>query len=296
MKVAIKKIDKLKRNARIEVSGDEFQKERKAVISEHAKKLKVPGFRPGAAPLELLEKHHGSYLQEAFLKKTLPHFYQKALQQEGVVAVNLPRIYDVEVSREHLAFSAEFETKPELEIKESLYKGIAIKSTGIVVQEIDIEKAITSIKDQIKKTLHKDLTDSEIAKWASYPDVEEFRQALKVQLSVEKQKVRRQDVENQIRRHLLKNVKVDLPQSQIEEHHKQLVSRELYALQYRGLAPDDIEKYKSEIEAKLQPVAAEEIRLFYIFEAIARQEGFAADDGMIETVVGFILSQAKYVE
>jgi len=294
MKVEIKKVDKLKRTARVEVSGDEFQNEREAIFKEHTKKLKVPGFRPGTAPRELLEKHHGSYLQDALLKKALPYFYQKALQQEGLTAASLPRIFDVEVSPAHLAFSAEFETQPQLEINEGLYKGISVKNSPIAVEEIEVEKVITNVKEQIKKTLNKDLTDAEIAKWASYPDLETFRQAIRVQLSVEKIKARRQDIENQIRAHLLKNVKADLPKSQIEEYHRQLVNRELYALQYRGLSQGDIEKYKKEIETKLEPAAADEVKLFYIFEAIARKEGFAADDDMIETALSFILSQAHY--
>lgn len=42
----VKKIDKLKRTIKIEVSGEEFLKEKNQVYSKKAEGLKVPGFRP----------------------------------------------------------------------------------------------------------------------------------------------------------------------------------------------------------------------------------------------------------
>ncbi len=294
MKVEIKKIDKLKRTMRVEITGNEYLKEKDSVFKEKAKGLKTPGFRPGNVPMEILQKHHGPFLKDAFLNKAIPEFYQHALKQENIFSVTIPKISDIDMTSEKLVFSAEFEVKPEIEITDSQYKGIKIKAMPVKIQEIDIEKIITNIKEGIKSTLKKDFSDDEIAKWASYPKIQDFREAIKAQLMLEKTKERRQDIDEQIKTKLLKSIKVDIAKSQLEQHQKELVSREVYNLQYRGVSPEDVEKHKEEIEKKMKTVAEEEVKLFYIFDAIAQKEGIESNDKMINVVLGYILSVAEY--
>jgi FKBP-type peptidyl-prolyl cis-trans isomerase (trigger factor) len=294
MKIAIKKLDKLKREILVEVAGDEFVKEKNSIFKEKAKNLKVPGFRPGSAPMDILEKHHGPFLRDAFLNKAIPQFYQDALKQENIPAVSMPAISDVEMTSEKLLFRAEVEVRPEVKVEEFLYQGLKIKTKAIAVEEAEIEKVLTTMKDGIKKTLKKDLNDDEISKWASYPDMGDFRQVIKAQLTLEKAKTRRQDIDEQVKTKLLKAVNFDMPKAQVKQHEDELLNREVYNLQYRGVPAEDIEKYKDEIRKKIKPLAEEQVKLFYIFDAIAKGEGIESDDKMMDAVVGLILSQADY--
>jgi len=294
MKVEIKKIDKLKRNIKIEIKGDEFLSQKKETYEESSKKLKVPGFRPGSAPLDILEKHHGKILKEELLRKSVPFFYQKALEENKLSPAGLPKIYDVDLSADYLVFSAEFEARPEIDIKEDIYKGIKIKDSAADVKKEEIEKVITNIKEGIKKVLGKDYSDDDIAKWASYPDVDSFRQAIQVQLSLEKIKQRRQAIDTQIRQHLLKSFKSELPKAEIERHHKELVDREIHNLRMRGVSSEDLDKYKKDIEEKTKNLAFDEVKLFYVLEAIAKNEGIKVDNNFADVVLGFILSKAQY--
>ncbi|MBP7088011.1 MAG: hypothetical protein KBB01_01790 [Candidatus Omnitrophica bacterium] len=294
MKVEIEKIDKLKRKIKIEVSGQEFLNEKTQVYQQKSKELKTPGFRAGTAPLEILEKYHGNILKEELFRKVLPLFYQKALDDNKITAAGLPQIHDVELNNETLTFFVNFEVKPEIEVKEDLYKRIKIKDKKASVEEVEIEKVITNLKEQFKKTVNKDLTDEELAKWASYSDISSFREAIRIQLLVEKLKTRRQEIDKQIREKLLKTFQVDLPQSEVERYHKELLEREIYNLRLRGVSQEDIDKHKSVIEERLKPLASDEMKLFYILEAIAKNESIEIKDNFIDVVLGFILSQAEY--
>jgi len=294
MKVEVKKLDKLKRKITVEVKGEEFLKERDEAYRQNSKNLKVPGFRPGSAPKEILEKHHGDFLKNEFLKKSLPGFYQKALEENKMTPASSPDISDIEFKPDALVFSAEFEVRPEVEVKESLYKGIKIKDQKTEVKEVEIEKVLTNLKEGIKKTLNKDLDDEAIAKWAAYPCAADLREAIRAQLFLEKARQRRQKIDGQAREHLLKGVKINLPQSEVDRHHQELVNRELYNLRVRGVSQEDIDKYKKDLEDKLKPAAQDDIKLFYIFEAIARAEGIKIDDNLGDVIMGFILSEAKY--
>ncbi|MDD3295867.1 MAG: trigger factor [Candidatus Omnitrophica bacterium] len=294
MKVDIKKIDKIKRTIKVEACGEQFLGEKNKVYSAAAKKLKVPGFRPGSAPLDILEKHHSKALREELLQSALSLFYRQALEENKIIPASMPRIYDVELGTDKLSFTADFEIRPEIEVKEATYKEIKVKAKISEVKEIEIEKVITNLKEGVKKVLNKDLSDQDLARWASYANTEDLRQAIKGQLYVEKLRQRRQEVENQVKGQLLKSVKVDLPKAEVDRHHKELLDREVYNLSLRGISQQDLDKYKTDLETKLRPVAEEEIKLFYILEAIARQENIKAENNLADVVFSFVLSQAKY--
>ena len=80
----------------------------------------------------------------------------------------------------------------------------------------------------------------------------------------------------------------------VENHHKELVEREIHNLRMRGVSDTDVEKYKKEVEDKLKSAAEDEVKLFYILEAIAKKEGMKVDRSVAEVVFGFILSHAQY--
>jgi len=59
MKTEVKKIDGNKRELDIEVTGELIKNKFEDVFKHIAKEAKVPGFRTGHAPRDILEKHYG---------------------------------------------------------------------------------------------------------------------------------------------------------------------------------------------------------------------------------------------
>jgi FKBP-type peptidyl-prolyl cis-trans isomerase (trigger factor) len=294
MKIDVKKLDKIRRVLKIELSGEGFVKERNDAYVEIGKSLKVSGFRPGAAPLVILEKQHGNVLRDEFLNRHLPAYYNKAIEEQKLIPAGMPRIYDVKFTDDGLVFFAELEVRPDIELTDDTYKGIKVKDKKIEIKPEEIEKILTNLKGGVKKVTEKDLDDATLAKWACYPDVETLKEAIKTELFAQKNQERRKKINDQVIKHLIKEVKVELPKSEVERHHKQLIEREIYNLQSRGVSETEIEKYKKDLEEKTKPVAEDEVRLFYVLDAIARRENIKAEDNLVDVVLGFILSLAKY--
>lgn len=294
MKTEVTKVDKLKRKLKITVEAGELSEKKNEVYSEASKQLKVPGFRPGKVPVDVLEKHHAKVLQEKLLEQVIPLYYRKALEENEISAASTPNIYDVNLTADSLTFSADLEIRPEIEISDADYKGIKIKVNPVKVEEIEIEKVLTNIKEETKKVIQKDLNDDELAKWAGYPNLSDFRDAIKAQIHVEKLQQRRQSIDGQIGQHLLKKVKVEMPKSEVEHMRQELLNREIYNLRVRGIPENDIEKYKKEIEQKLETIAQEQLKLSYIIRAIAKNESIDAKNNLGEVVLGFVLSYAQY--
>ncbi|MFH1771929.1 MAG: trigger factor [Candidatus Omnitrophota bacterium] len=294
MKVEVTKLDKLKRKVKIFTDGEDFGKMKTEIYLEIGKQLKVPGFRPGTAPLEVLTKHHAKLLKEEYLKKALPYYYSFGLKEKNIFPASLPHIFDIELDDKSLTFCAEFEAKPEIEMSGNDYKGIKIKDTDTDVKEDEIEKARESLKDNIKKIYDKEPDDLSLAKWSGYSNAEKLKEALKAELHLEKLRQRRQNIEVQISRHLLDNVKVDVPGSEIKRRSEELLNSKIYELKNNGVSDEDINKYRDDLKEKLQSVAEHEVKLSYILEAIAKKENINAENNLGHTALGFILSCAKY--
>ena len=294
MKVEVKKLDGIKRVLKVEVHGDSFFKERDKAYLTISKDLKTPGFRPGTAPIDVLMKHHSSVLTERFLDEALPKYYQEALAAEKIVPAGYPRIYDVEMGLSGLTFFVELETRPEFELKVQQYRGMKIDEPMPVVKDDEVQKVLDNLKSQIAKVMARDVSEPEIAGWAGYAGTADLRAALSSEIMTEKLRVRRDKIYGHLIEQLLKTFKLDIPQSAVERQHHELVEREMYALKMRGVGDDDVEKYRKDIEEKLKPEAQDQVKLFYILEAIAAKENIKSDKNVSETVLGYIMSQAEY--
>jgi len=124
MKTEIKKLEGMKRELNIEVSGEVVKSKFEDVFVKISKSAKVAGFRPGHAPRDILEKHYASSAHEQVLKELVPDIYHEAIHKEGLDVVDYPQITDVKLDREKLAFKATFEISPEIEVRD--YKGIIV--------------------------------------------------------------------------------------------------------------------------------------------------------------------------
>jgi trigger factor len=293
MEVNVKKIDKLKHKLDIKLSGKEFTDKKDKFYQQASKKLKVPGFRPGTAPINIIKKHHGKTLQDEFIKQHLPLIYQQALEKSDITPAGLPQVSDIKITDQVLSFMAEVEVQPKIEVKEELYKSIKIKNQKTTPDSKQVEEMIKKFKEEVKKIAKKDLNEEKLAKWASYPDMDSFKDAIKTQIHLDSLQKRRQNIDNQIKTYLLKSVKVEVPKAEVERYHKQLVSRQIQQLQQQGIKQQDLEKYKSDFEKKLEPMAKDEVKFFYILRAIAKKEDIKEDQQMAEAVLGLILSEAK---
>ena len=297
MKTELKKINKLKRRLEIRVSEETLLKEKESIYKELSKSFKVPGFRPGTAPMSILEKHHGKVLREEFLKRAIPLYYSKALEENNLNPAGLPRISDVDFDDDKLSFTAEFEIKPEIDVEDKDYKGIKIRANRVEVQELEKEKVITQIKENIKKFAKKDLTDIEIAKWSGYDNIDSLKQALAAEILVNKLHARRTDIENFVAEELLKRVNIEAPKSVLDDHHSKLLDQEIYKLRMKGIKEQDLEKYTEDLKDKLKPLAEKQVKLYYILEKIAQKEFLEVTyNNIFEVVISYILSCAEYVE
>lgn len=134
----------------IEAAKDELLKFTSLVSEELSKNLKIDGFRPGKAPLFMVQKEVGedNFWAEV-IDKVVPEAYLTALVKEGITPIGAPAIKVTQfVPGEKLVFEAEVPVLPE--IKNLVYKDLKIKEEKSVVTKKDIEEATSVLLERSK--------------------------------------------------------------------------------------------------------------------------------------------------
>ncbi len=161
MQKTVEDINPTKKRFIIEVPADVLEKRITDALRNIGRNVKIPGFRPGKAPLSLLDKRFGREVETDVLEKIIPEYYMKAIKEENVTPVSPPVFENYDFKRrEPLKMTFTVEIRPE--IKDIKYDAIEVTDEDIVVTEEDVEETIERIKlekstyEQVKEQIQDD--------------------------------------------------------------------------------------------------------------------------------------------
>lgn len=140
-------IEGCKHELEITVPVEEIESETERAVSEIQKKAKLPGFRPGKVPANIVRTRFAQEVRQDVLESLVPKHLQKRFEQEELKVVGRPNVVDVHFEKgEPLRFKAEFEVAPEVELGE--YRGVTIHYSEPEVSEEDIANRIEQLREQ----------------------------------------------------------------------------------------------------------------------------------------------------
>ncbi len=290
MKSEIKKIDSTKRQIKVELRGEVVKNKFEEVFKRIGKEAKVPGFRQGHAPRDILEKNYSSQAHQMVLEELIPDTYAQVIKQENLDVVELPSISDVKLERDALSFSATVETNPEIPLKE--YKGLKVGYKKIEVTPEELKRTV----DSLRESRGIDAADESLARRMGYPDLQELQKALERQIFLQKDSQQRQRIESEVVEAVTKDLDFKLPQSMVERQLQELSRRTQLELAMKGAKRQDLEGQEKELKKKLEPEARKQVKVYLVMAAIARKEGIPLDDQMPQKVVEFLLKEANWQE
>lgn len=145
MQKTVEDINPTKKRFTVEVPADELEKRITDALRDIGRRVKIPGFRPGKAPISLLDKRFGREVETDVLEKVIPEYYMKAIREEKVTPVSPPVFEDYDFKRRQpLKMTFTVEIRPE--IKDINYEGIEVTDEDIVVTEEDVEETLERLK------------------------------------------------------------------------------------------------------------------------------------------------------
>jgi trigger factor len=152
MKLDITELGPTKRVLKIEVPEEEVSKRFAKVYADLNRRVHLPGFRPGKAPLPLLEKRYAKAVEEDVARQLLPDYYERAVRQAGIVPVlvEIPPVERLKIKKDApFSFTATVEIKPKIELRDYRPPNpISLKPDKRTVTEDQIAKALDALREQ----------------------------------------------------------------------------------------------------------------------------------------------------
>ncbi|HTY53758.1 MAG TPA: trigger factor [Candidatus Binataceae bacterium] len=148
MNINIENASALRRKVTIELEPDEINRELDRSYNELRRTVHLKGFRPGHAPRQLLERFFGDQIRSDVIQKLIKESTEKVLAENEFKPVAAPEIVTEETDlAKTLRFSAVFDVKPELEIKD--YQELKVPRPKIEVSDQDVEEALQRLRERL---------------------------------------------------------------------------------------------------------------------------------------------------
>ncbi len=136
-----------RRELELEIPADEVQKASDKIAKEIARVARVPGFRPGKAPVALIRRKFAGDIRSELVQQLVPDRIGNAVAEQKLNVVTQPQVDQVDYSEGGpLKFRASFEVLPEFEL--APYKDLEIAVEAHELSDEDVEKTLTEMRER----------------------------------------------------------------------------------------------------------------------------------------------------
>jgi trigger factor len=130
-----------------EIEPEVVEKEIEQRAREYARKVKLPGFRPGKIPAEVIRQRFRQQVLEDAAEAIVNRVVFDELEGRGLRPLASPKVQDLHIDENQpMTFRAVFETLPFVEVPE--YRGVEVKARQATVAEDDVDKEVDGIREE----------------------------------------------------------------------------------------------------------------------------------------------------
>jgi trigger factor len=150
MKVTVSELNSCKRGLEIEIPPERVAEEIERTFREYSRRAKVPGFRQGKIPMEVVRVRFGKEVQDEVVEKMVRDNTLRALEEKKLQPVHDPVLDEVHyASGKPLTFKATFEVRPVVTIAD--YHKIPVAVARRQVTEEMIAGALQGLAERAAK-------------------------------------------------------------------------------------------------------------------------------------------------
>jgi len=164
MNITVEKKPECLATVSVEVPADKVASERESIVSNYSKQAKISGFRPGKAPVKVIEKRFEKQIKEELYSRLINQGCEDAIKQEDlkVISVNVtdePNLSDGGA----LSFAADIILAPEFEVPE--YLGLEIEATSEDVTDEEVGVSLIELQNRFAEfnDVERELADGDFA-------------------------------------------------------------------------------------------------------------------------------------
>lgn len=144
----VEKLSGLERRVDLVVSVADIEREVQTQLKRVARTAKVQGFRPGKAPISVIERSHGSSVRYDVINSEIGKSLDKVIEESKLRIAGSPSLEPKTegVDEGVMAFSATFEVYPEIELPD--LGTLKVTRSLVEVGDVEVQKTIDILRKQ----------------------------------------------------------------------------------------------------------------------------------------------------
>ena len=150
MKVELTDVSETKKTLTVEVPPEVVETEITRVTQGYARQARIPGFRPGKAPVQVVRKRFREQILHDVAHDLVPRVVGDALRDKNVQPVDTPKVRDLQLEEgKPLTFTAAIETAPHVDPGD--LTTLSVQRPEMPVSEDDVDQALSRLRDRLAK-------------------------------------------------------------------------------------------------------------------------------------------------
>jgi trigger factor len=147
MKTEVTEVSETRRHLAFEIPYDVVEQEISRVAKGYSKSARVPGFRPGKVPAQVVRQRYKDQILYDVAHDLIPRLVGTALKEHGLEPVATPDIKDLVLEEgQPLRFVADFEMLPPIDPGE--YTGITLRKPPAVLEVGAVDRALEELRQR----------------------------------------------------------------------------------------------------------------------------------------------------
>lgn len=131
----------------LEIPAEEVSKATEKVAKEFARVARVPGFRPGKAPISLIKRRFADDIKGEVLQTLVPEHVEKAVAEQKFTPVSQPQVDKLDFQEgQPLKFRASFEVLPEFSLGN--YQNLEIEMPEMTITDESVANTLAEMQQR----------------------------------------------------------------------------------------------------------------------------------------------------
>jgi trigger factor len=147
IQITATKSEGAERRLQIAVAATRVVEARTKAATRVAKQVRVPGFRPGKAPVGMVRKQYGAAIDQEAVEALLREAFEMVVTEQKLELVTQPHAHDVKFGEDQsLSFELHCEVRPTLTLDK--LEGFRVMRPTDVVTDEQVQEQIERLRDQ----------------------------------------------------------------------------------------------------------------------------------------------------
>jgi trigger factor len=149
--LSVEDVGPCRKQLKVEVPAPAVEAETQRVVHDYGQKVRLPGFRQGKVPAELVRRRFAREIDQEVKERLLPRYWRQAQAESSIEPLLPPEVDEVSdlAPGAPLTFTATVETRPQIELRDTA--SFNLPDPEVDPGTMEIEETIENIRKQMSE-------------------------------------------------------------------------------------------------------------------------------------------------